>query len=241
MNAGFPEQLGSVAPASLRWVAGAGDKCKINQLLDLQTRTRGGCRYFLVAPADNIVALLGCRSTHKHRAMTTPTEPASATSIEGPRRSPAPGVIDWHNHPLVQSIELPFNLPSRIYGAMLALWHYHRFLQRRFPLHENQPRGFLQLLAWCTLIGRRNHHLLRQIPDWDSELGAPATLPELKGDRWAGSFSVGQLLIGIAHYHYTVTPMLRDVRARDRVARLYWRGERIATKCHPHKVGSLPN
>ncbi len=171
--------------------------------------------------------------------MTTPTEPASATSIEGPRRSPAPGVIDWHNHPLVQSIELPFNLPSRIYGAMLALWHYHRFLQRRFPLHENQPRGFLQLLAWCTLIGRRNHHLLRQIPDWDSELGAPATLPELKGDRWAGSFSVGQLLIGIAHYHYTVTPMLRDVRARDRVARLYWRGERIATKMPPPQSWQL--
>ena len=129
-------------------------------------------------------------------------------------------------HPFTDAIELPFDLPTRIYGGMLAIWHFRRILQRQFPLHLDRPREYLRFLAWCATWGRRKYRVLTELPAWDDELNRPIALPELKGDRWSGTYSVGQFLHGVAHYHYTTTGMAYQRRARDRAAKDYWRGAR---------------
>ncbi|MDN5849539.1 MAG: glycosyltransferase, partial [Nitrococcus sp.] len=123
-------------------------------------------------------------------------------------------------------IPLPFHLPTPIYSAMLAIWHLRPTLQRRFPLHRGRSRDFVRFLAWCASEGRRDYAILRAMPDWDAELGQPLALPVLRGDRWAGGFSVAMFLYGVAKHRYTFGALLSSAKSRARVARAFWRGER---------------
>lgn len=131
-------------------------------------------------------------------------------------------------HDFLAPVILPFQLPTRFYGAMLVVWHLRPVLQRRFPLHRGTVRDFLRFLAWCASEGRREYAILRKIPEWDAELSRPVDLPAVRGDRWVGSYSVGMFLIGVARSHYTFGSLLTSASERHRIARSYWRGDRHA-------------
>ncbi|MBL3599982.1 MAG: glycosyltransferase [gamma proteobacterium endosymbiont of Lamellibrachia anaximandri] len=136
------------------------------------------------------------------------------------------GKTQSEGHGLLAPIAMPFHLPTPIYGAMLAIWHLRPILQRRFPLHEGRPKDFVRFLAWCAIEGRRQYAVLRSIPEWDTALVRPLSLPSLNNDRWSDGFSVAMFFYGIVRYRYFVAPMLRDAKARHRIARAFWRGER---------------
>lgn len=136
-------------------------------------------------------------------------------------------------HGLLTPINLPFQLPTPIYGAMLAIWHLQPGLQSRFPLHRGSPEDYLRFLAWCSVDGRHKYTVLRAIPEWDAALSAPISLPVLKNDSWAGGCSVALYLYGITRYRYFIQPMLKDRKARHRVARAFWRGERHNRRLAP--------
>ncbi|WP_177419178.1 glycosyltransferase [endosymbiont of Lamellibrachia barhami] len=136
------------------------------------------------------------------------------------------GKTQSEGHGLLAPIAMPFHLPTPIYGAMLAIWHLRPILQRRFPLHEGRPKDFVRFLAWCAIEGRRQYAILRSIPAWDAALVRPLILPSLNNDRWADGFSVAMFFYGVVRYRYFVAPMLRDAKARHRIARAFWRGER---------------
>ena len=131
---------------------------------------------------------------------------------------------------LLAPVEISFSLPTRVYGAMLAIWHLRPALQRRFPLYKNKRRDWIRFLAWCATHGRREYVILQNIPAWDAELKAKIELPKINGDHWAGGFSVGIFLSGISTYKWQFSGLLHSNRARNRVARAYWRGRR-------HEIG----
>lgn len=136
-------------------------------------------------------------------------------------------------HDFLAPLSVPFRLPTAMYGAMLAIWHLRPILQRRFPLHKGESRDFLRFLAWCAVDGRRQYALLRSIPDWDADLARPIALPAIKGDCWAGGFSVAMFLLGVAKFGYSFGAMLDSAAARHRVASTYWRGERLKRHLPP--------
>lgn len=140
--------------------------------------------------------------------------------------SPSDSSLATNTIPYLAPIPLPFQLPTRVYGAMLAIWHLRPVLQRRFPLHKGRARAFVRYLAWCASEGRREYAILRELPDWDAELGRALALPELRGDRWAGGFSVAMFLYGVTKYRYSFSALLSDAKSRTKVARAFWRGER---------------
>ncbi|QEY52870.1 glycosyltransferase [Legionella longbeachae] len=125
-----------------------------------------------------------------------------------------------------QPINLPFELPTRIYGCMLIIWLLRPHLQQKFPLHKNRPIDYLRFLAWCVLFGRSEYAILRELDKWDAELYAPIQLPRTKMDQWGGTFCVGIYLIGIARNGFSLAPMLSSPIIRNRVATWYWRGGR---------------
>lgn len=127
---------------------------------------------------------------------------------------------------LLLKISLPFELPTSVYGAMLAIWHSRPDLQKHFPLHQGQPKQYLRFLAWCTTFGRKRYRLLNSLPEWDDELGQPIELPYIKNDIWTKTFSVDQYLCGVAKQHFNLTPILKSKSARRQAAISYWRGDR---------------
>jgi glycosyltransferase involved in cell wall biosynthesis len=129
-------------------------------------------------------------------------------------------------HGLLTQINLPFPLPTPVYGAMLAIWHLLPTLQSRFPLHNGNPKDYVRFLAWCSVEGRHRYAILRAIPEWDAALSAPISLPALKNDSWSGGYSVAVYFYGIVRYRYFLQPMLKDCKVRHRVTRAFWRGER---------------
>jgi hypothetical protein len=141
-----------------------------------------------------------------------------------------------YEHPLKRRIELQFELPTSVYGAMLAIWHLRPATQRRFPLHRGRTRDWIRFLAWCATDGRKDYAILREIPEWDEELSRPLNLPELQNDRWAGVFSVAMFFSGLATYRWSLSALLKTNRARHRVARAFWRGRR-----HELGLSYLPN
>lgn len=116
---------------------------------------------------------------------------------------------------------------------MLVIWHLRPVLQRRFPLHKGRQRDYFRFLAWCTFEGRRQFGILRSIKEWDNALSQPIDLPPLNRDRWAGAFSVGMFLLGVAKQHYAFGAMLEDPKARNVAALAYWRGERHTRSLPP--------
>ena len=123
---------------------------------------------------------------------------------------------------LLTPVELPFELPTPIYGAMLAIWQLRPAAQVRFPLHHRRPEDYLRFLAWCAVEGRGKYRFLREIPEWDEALSRPASLPTLAADRWQGMLTVGMLFLGMARYRYAVSPMLHSAGAREMAVRDYW-------------------
>lgn len=132
--------------------------------------------------------------------------------------------------PFHQEIALPFELPAKVYGAMLAIWHLRPALQRRCPLHQGRRRDWVRFLAWCATDGRKDYAILREIPEWEEELNRPVRLPALKNDPWQGCFSLGMFFSGVTTYRWSFSALLKSKRARNRVARAFWRGRR-------HEIG----
>ena len=126
-----------------------------------------------------------------------------------------------------------FMMPCGLYGAMLAIWHYSPFYQRKYPLHRGHARDYWRYVAWCATDGIKDYPLLCSIPEWNQDLAAPMELPELKGDIWSGGFSVKMFLYAVARYGGTFEAILREKGARHRVARFYWRGGRHHLKAPP--------
>lgn len=127
-------------------------------------------------------------------------------------------------HPYHQAIELPFELPTRLYGAMLVIWLLRPDLQRRFPLQNANPRIYLKFLSWCTAIGRREHQILRDIDAWNQELLNPIALPAIaNSDAWHPTFTVGMYLCGLHRAKYWNAQMLTSAKIRHRTARWYFR------------------
>ena len=123
-------------------------------------------------------------------------------------------------------VELPFELPTRIYGCMLAIWQLRPYLQRKFPLHQGHAIDYLRFLAWCVSAGRRDYAILRELGEWNTELQRPIALPVLNKDRWQGSFNVAMYLMGITRSRYWAAPIQISARLRHSVARWYWRNGR---------------
>lgn len=126
-------------------------------------------------------------------------------------------------HPYHQPLTLPFDLPTKIYGGMIAVWLLRPNLQRRFPLHKNRQVDYFNFLAWCTMIGRRECKVLTEIAEWNQELNQPIQLPVLKGDKWDGCFTVGMYLAGIHRGKYWHSQILGSKTLRHRTARWYFR------------------
>ena len=129
-------------------------------------------------------------------------------------------------HGLLSPVVMPFQLPTPIYGAMLAVWHLRPLLQRRFPLHKGRRNDYIRFLAWCAIEGRRQFAIFRAIPEWDAALARPISLPMLKNDLWSDGFSVAMFFYGVARYRFFLAPMLNDAKVRNRIACEYWSGER---------------
>ena len=142
-------------------------------------------------------------------------------------------------HPLCRPVSMPFELPTPVFGAMLAIWHFRSPLQRRFPLQKGKPETFVKYLAWCASEGRRQYAILRAIPEWDRALAQPIALPSQKGDQWRGGYSVGMFLYGVARHQYTFGAMLGSASARNRIARAFWRGDRHARHLPPPAAWQL--
>lgn len=113
---------------------------------------------------------------------------------------------------------------------MMAIWHLRPALQRRFALHEGRQRDWMRFLAWCATDGKKDYAILREIPDWEEELNRLVTLPALQNDAWEGCFSLGMFFSGAATYRWSFSAVLKSKRARNRVARAFWRGRR-------HEIG----
>jgi len=126
-----------------------------------------------------------------------------------------------------------FMMPCGLYGAMLAIWHYSPFYQRKYPLHRGHARDYWSYVAWCATDGIRDYPLLGSIPEWSEDLAAPMELPALKGDLWSDGFSVKMFLYAVTRYGGTFEAILREKGARHRVARFYWRGGRHHLKAPP--------
>jgi glycosyltransferase involved in cell wall biosynthesis len=126
-----------------------------------------------------------------------------------------------------------FMMPCGLYGAMLAIWHYSPFYQRKYPLHRGHARDYWSYVAWCATDGIRDYPLLGSIPEWNEDLAEPMELPALKGDLWSDGFSVKMFLYAVTRYGGTFEAILREKGARHRVARFYWRGGRHHLKAPP--------
>jgi glycosyltransferase involved in cell wall biosynthesis len=124
-------------------------------------------------------------------------------------------------------IELRLELPTPVYGAMLAIWQLRPQLQRWFPLHRNRAADYVRFLGWCTMHGRKEYALLRELPDWDEALNRPMSLPRLRGDEWGLTFTVGMFLLGVARHRNAISPVLASIPERKRLAHWYWRGRRL--------------
>ncbi|MGQ5489826.1 glycosyltransferase [Thauera sp. ZXT1-4] len=123
-------------------------------------------------------------------------------------------------------VVLPINLPTRIYGGMLVVWLLRPALRRRFPLHLGREKDFLDFLAWCVAVGRRQYRLLREIEAWNQELGRPMPMPAVPGCRWQGSFSVAMHLVGLHRAKYWRGQLLCNRKMRHRAARWFFRDGR---------------
>lgn len=103
------------------------------------------------------------------------------------------------------------------------LWQLRPNLQVRFPLAKNRAEDYLNFLAWCVAIGRRESALLREIDEWNQELTQPIELPELQNDPWGRTFSVAIYLAGIHRARYRRAQIESNGSMRHRVARWYFR------------------
>jgi glycosyltransferase involved in cell wall biosynthesis len=137
------------------------------------------------------------------------------------------------DHGYAAPVKLPFALPTRVYGAMIAVWQFRHILQKRFPLHHGRSEDYVRYLAWCVAWGRRKYRLLRELNEWDAELNRPINLPQIRKDRWAGTLTVGQYLFSIAHFHYTLTAITHHRIEREKGALAYWRGGRLDARLPP--------
>ncbi|MCL7745474.1 glycosyltransferase [Guyparkeria hydrothermalis] len=136
------------------------------------------------------------------------------------------GVEFEYSHPFNQPVDLPFDLPTRMYGGMYMIWLLRPGLQTRFPLQKGRRDDYLRYLAWCVRHGRREYKLLRQIQPWNEELMRPAAMDEIGGDLWQGAYTVGMFLCGVARSRYWSAQVRYNKRARHRTARWYFRGGR---------------
>lgn len=147
-------------------------------------------------------------------------------------------------HPYCQPVELPFTLPTRLYAGMLVVWLLRPALQKRFPLHHFKPSIYLNFLAWCTYIGRRQYALLREIEAWNVELMQPLEMPKLSACPWGKSYTVGMYLAGIARSKYWNGQLLASKKMRHRTARWYFRDGRELLgfmHCPPWQQAALEN
>lgn len=131
-----------------------------------------------------------------------------------------------YSHPFNQPVDLPFDLPTRIYGGMYMIWLLRPGLQTRFPLQKGRRDDYLGYLAWCVRHGRREYKLLRQIQSWNEELMRPAAMDKVRGDLWEGAYTVGMFLCGVARSRYWSAQVRYNRRVRHRTARWYFRGGR---------------
>jgi len=129
-------------------------------------------------------------------------------------------------HPYHRPLDLPFVLPTRMYTGMLVVWLLRPALRKRFPLHKGRPSDYLNFLAWCTSIGRRQYRLLREIDAWNRELMQPMALPALPGCPWQECYSVAMYLAGITRAKYWQGQLLGKRAMRHRAARWFFRDGR---------------
>lgn len=126
-------------------------------------------------------------------------------------------------HPYHKPIDVGHELPTRIYGGMLAVWELRPNLQKKFPLHKNRRIDYLRFLAWCAVVGRRECRLLTEIEDWNEELQKPVQMPPLQQDKWAGAYTVGMYLVGLHRGNYWDAQIQANPKLRNRTARWYFR------------------
>ncbi|MGM0855818.1 MAG: glycosyltransferase [Pseudomonadota bacterium] len=126
-------------------------------------------------------------------------------------------------HDYEQPLTLSFTLPTRMYNGMLVVWLLRPALQKRFPLHKQDPKIYLAFLAWCTSIGRRQYRLLRELEAWNQELMQPMDMPEALGCFWGEAYTVGMYLAGLSRSKYFNGQILYNAKMRHRAARWYFR------------------
>jgi len=131
--------------------------------------------------------------------------------------------LESENYGLTAAVPLPFQLPTSLYGAMLAIWHSREDLQKQYPLHKGKLRHYIRFLAWCATYGRKRYKILLSIPAWDIELQKPIQMPMIRKALWSDGFSVAQFLFGIASSHFSITPVLKYAGLRKRIAINYWK------------------
>lgn len=160
-----------------------------------------------------------------------PLDAPIAPKADAPAPVPAPPP-----HRLQAAVELPFELPTPLYAAMLAIWHAAPGLQRKFPLHLGRRADHLGFLAWCVYEGRRRYAILRELPAWDTALNRRVPAALLKPTPWRDTMSVAMLLYGVARQQFSVGQLLKSAAAQARIAREWWGGKR-----HLHGAPPVPD
>ena len=75
-------------------------------------------------------------NTNTILALDTDTRDATGDSI-----------VSNETHDYVTPVATGHQLPTQVYGAMLAIWYLRPVLQRRFPLYKGRVRDFIRFLA----------------------------------------------------------------------------------------------
>ena len=122
-----------------------------------------------------------------------------------------------------KEISLPFELPTRFYGAMLLIWLINPGLQRRFPLHKNKRKDYLAYLSWCMMIGRQEYKLLSELEQWNHELLSQYKSSTVINDCWNGCYNNAMYLAGV--YRARGNPILvtKSKVFRNSIARWFFR------------------
>lgn len=123
--------------------------------------------------------------------------------------------MSWENY--LEPVELPFELPTSVYGAMLAIWQLRPGLQRKFPLHRMRRHDYLRFLAWCVCHGRKEYAILREITDWDNELLRPVCTHSSMPSRFVEGVNVFVVLVGIAKKRYNIQVVLTSYKIQKSV------------------------
>jgi hypothetical protein len=129
-------------------------------------------------------------------------------------------------HAYLERVVPKSEMPCGLFAPMLGIWHHSPYLLRRFPLHRGNPDDYWRFVAWCSDVGIHDRKILRQIPEWDEDLGDRAILPHLEDDLWDGGYSMKMHLHSLHMAGGKKETFHFNAGYRHLISVDYWRGTR---------------